>query len=122
MKQTDVEELAGVGERIGGLVFEPLSIRRRAQFASALTELLGEDNTTLFVFPLSLAASIASTGVQAEIDARHLRVQFDQLVSQHLDQILALLSEYSGHPAEKLENLRPSEIRRVFEVLLDLPT
>lgn len=121
MPEQNLDQLAGAGERIGGLQFAPLSIRRSAQFAAAITEKLGSEVSALFLIPLSMAAAAVSAGSQVPLDEKAIRTQFDQVVREHIDDVLAILSEFSGHPVEKLEALRPSEIRRVVEVLLDIP-
>lgn len=119
---TELNDLVDAGERIGGLQFEPLSIKRNQQMVAALSEKLPEQDAALFTMGFESFASLISAAGGTAVEPAVFIAQFQSVLREHLDTILEVLSEFSGHPVAKLEELTPAEIRRAFEVMLQIPT
>ncbi len=118
----ELNDVLDAGERIGGLQFVPLSFKRNRQMVAALSEKLPEQDAALFTLTFEHIASLYAASTGTPMDASMFAAQFQMLLREHADTILGILSEFSGHPIEKLEELTPGQIRRAFEVLLEIPT
>jgi hypothetical protein len=118
----ELDAVLDAGERIGGLQFEPLSIKRNRQMVAALSEKLPEQDAALFTMSFESFASIVSAAGGSAVEPSVFMAQFHSILREHAETVLQILSEFSGHPVVKLEELTPNEIRRAFEVMLQIPT
>jgi len=122
--QPEMEHIADAGEHIGGLLFVPLSLKRHLQMLAAIREVLpNEQDAALFQWNYDTFASLyAAASGGASLDPSVFMAHFHSVLREHAESLLKILSEFSGHAVEALEGLTPNQIRRAFEVLLEIPT
>lgn len=127
MKKVDVEAaIANAGRKIGGMVFRTLPISTHKRFMADLENIVKESVPTILISPEKLVkmsqanpANLEGGGVSpAQIgEEGMLQLAYYERVrifSQHADELCQLVSEYSGHPIESIQQLTVEELQEAI--------